>query len=83
LRLADCANNRFPFPLSAAGRIVVSPIVIEPDGGGGAAACVTVKTWPATDRPPVLAPPEFDATEYVTDPGPFPLAGDTAVIHVA
>ena len=51
---------------------------IENAHGGGAAACVTVKLWPATVAVPVLASPLFAANDTVTLPLPVPL-GSTVI----
>ena len=50
-------------------------------GGGGAAAWVTVKVWPAMVIVPIRAAPVLAATVKLTDPVPVPLAPAVIVIH--
>jgi hypothetical protein len=54
---------------------------IEKAHGGGAAACVTVKVWPAMVAVPVLASPLFAANDTAALPLPDPLPDTT--IHPA
>jgi hypothetical protein len=52
-------------------------------GGGAAAACVTVNVCPATVIVPVRDAPVFAAMLNPTVPVPVPLAPDVTVIHGA
>jgi len=52
-------------------------------GGGGGAACVTVRVSPAIANVPLRAAPPFAAAVYVTDPFPVPDVPRVIVIHDA
>ena len=52
-------------------------------GGGGAAACDTVKVWPATVSVPVRAGPGFTAAANASVPLPVPAAAPVSVNHAA
>jgi hypothetical protein len=51
-----------PVPPAAAGEALVGAITYVQVGTGGAAACVTVKVWPAIVTIPVRAAPVLAAT---------------------
>jgi hypothetical protein len=49
--------------------------------GAGAAAWLTVSTWPPIESVPVLAAPVLTSTEKDTVPFPTPVAAPVIVIH--
>jgi hypothetical protein len=78
---ADAVTATDPDPPPSATSTLVGEI--ENVHGGGAAACVTVKVFPATAMVPVRAAPVLAATVNATMPFPDPDAPDETTIQLA